>query len=99
MKLRFEKYFLRKALHGYVQLPETARRGTGPGPVRPNAAQVSPGRKAGPDAAWGRGRPCHTEDVGLYADQILPRAINLALRGGEFAGPRARVAAGWRARC
>jgi ubiquinone/menaquinone biosynthesis C-methylase UbiE len=30
----------------------------------------------------------------LYADQILPRAINLALRGGEFAGPRARAAAG-----
>ena len=30
----------------------------------------------------------------MYADQILPRAINLALRGGEFAGPRARVAAG-----
>lgn len=32
--------------------------------------------------------------MGLYADQILPRAINLALRGGEFAGPRARAAAG-----
>jgi len=32
--------------------------------------------------------------VGLYADQILPRAINLVLRGGEFEGPRARVAAG-----
>ena len=30
----------------------------------------------------------------MYADQILPRAINLALRGGEFAGPRARAAAG-----
>jgi ubiquinone/menaquinone biosynthesis C-methylase UbiE len=30
----------------------------------------------------------------LYADQILPRAIDLALRGGEFARPRARVAAG-----
>jgi len=30
----------------------------------------------------------------LYADQILPRAINLALRGGEFEGPRARAAAG-----
>jgi len=41
-----------------------------------------------------RDGPCHTEVVGLYADQILPRAINLALRGGEFAGPRARVAAG-----
>ena len=41
-----------------------------------------------------RGGPCHTEDVGLYADQILPRAINLALRGGEFEGPRARAAAG-----
>jgi hypothetical protein len=24
----------------------------------------------------------------LYADQILRRAINLAWRGGEFAGPR-----------
>ena len=32
--------------------------------------------------------------MGLYGDQILPRAIDLALRGGEFAGPRARVAAG-----
>ena len=32
--------------------------------------------------------------MGLYADQILPRSINLALRGGEFAGPRARAAAG-----
>ncbi len=32
--------------------------------------------------------------MGLYADQILPRAIDLALRGGEFARPRARVAAG-----
>jgi hypothetical protein len=30
----------------------------------------------------------HTDDVGLYAGQILPRTINLALRGGEFAGPR-----------
>ena len=58
------------------------------------------GRKAsrvGADGLAGclaRGRPCHTDGVGLYADQILPRAINLALRGGEFAGPRARVAAG-----
>ena len=32
--------------------------------------------------------------MGLYADQVLPRAINLAMRGGEFAGPRARTAAG-----
>lgn len=32
--------------------------------------------------------------MGLYADQILPRAINLVLRGGEFAGPRARAAGG-----
>ncbi|HLN70180.1 MAG TPA: class I SAM-dependent methyltransferase [Streptosporangiaceae bacterium] len=32
--------------------------------------------------------------MGLYADQILPRAINLALRGGEFAGPRTRAPAG-----
>jgi ubiquinone/menaquinone biosynthesis C-methylase UbiE len=32
--------------------------------------------------------------MGLYADQILPRAIDLALRGGEFARPRARAAAG-----
>ena len=32
--------------------------------------------------------------MGLYADQILPRAINLVLRGGAFAGPRARAAAG-----
>jgi ubiquinone/menaquinone biosynthesis C-methylase UbiE len=32
--------------------------------------------------------------VGLYADQILPRGINLVMRQGEFAGPRARVAAG-----
>ena len=32
--------------------------------------------------------------MGLYGDQILPRAIDLALRGGEFARLRARVAAG-----
>jgi len=32
--------------------------------------------------------------MGLYGDQILPRAIDLALRGGVFAGPRARAAAG-----
>jgi hypothetical protein len=32
--------------------------------------------------------------MGLYADQILPRGIDLVLRGGEFAGPCARVAAG-----
>lgn len=32
--------------------------------------------------------------MGLYRDRILPRAIDLALRGGEFAGPRARVAVG-----
>ena len=31
--------------------------------------------------------------MGLYLDQILPRAIDLALRGGVFAGPRARAAA------
>ena len=30
--------------------------------------------------------------MGLYGDQILPRAIDLALRGGEFARLRARVA-------
>lgn len=40
------------------------------------------------------GRPCHTDGRGLYGDQILPRAIGLALRGGEFARLRARVAAG-----
>jgi hypothetical protein len=32
--------------------------------------------------------------VGLYGEQILPRAIDLALRGGQFARLRARVAAG-----
>jgi ubiquinone/menaquinone biosynthesis C-methylase UbiE len=32
--------------------------------------------------------------VGLYTDQILPRAINLVMRGGALAGPRARAAAG-----
>jgi hypothetical protein len=32
--------------------------------------------------------------MGLYGDQIIPRAIDLALRGGEFARLRARVAAG-----
>jgi ubiquinone/menaquinone biosynthesis C-methylase UbiE len=31
--------------------------------------------------------------MGLYRDQILPRAINLALRGGEFTRLRARVTA------
>jgi ubiquinone/menaquinone biosynthesis C-methylase UbiE len=39
---------------------------------------------------WG----CHTGCVGVYRDQILPRGIDLALRGGEFARLRARVAAG-----
>ena len=55
-------------------------------PARPGEATCGAGL-AGPG-------PCHTEWVGLYADQILPRAINLVMRGGEFAGPRARVAAG-----
>ena len=32
--------------------------------------------------------------MGLYGDQILPRAIDLVLRGSEFARLRARVAAG-----
>lgn len=32
--------------------------------------------------------------MGLYRDQILPRGIDLTLRGREFAGPRARAAAG-----
>jgi ubiquinone/menaquinone biosynthesis C-methylase UbiE len=32
--------------------------------------------------------------MGMYGDQILPRAIDLALRGGEFARLRARVVAG-----
>jgi ubiquinone/menaquinone biosynthesis C-methylase UbiE len=32
--------------------------------------------------------------VGLYTDQILPRAINLVMRGGALAGPRARAGAG-----
>ncbi len=32
--------------------------------------------------------------MGLYGDQILPRAIDLMMRGGEFAAVRARVAAG-----
>lgn len=32
--------------------------------------------------------------MGLYRDQILPRGIDLVMRGGEFAGPRARAAAG-----
>jgi ubiquinone/menaquinone biosynthesis C-methylase UbiE len=31
--------------------------------------------------------------MGLYRDQILPRAIDLALRGGEFTRLRARVTA------
>ena len=46
MKLRFEKYFLRKARHGYVQLPLRQHgRDQGPGPARPNAAHGS--RRAG----------------------------------------------------
>ena len=61
------------------------------GPAGPPRRTVPPGR---PDAHGARGGPWHTEDVGLYAGRTLPRAINLALRGGEFAGPRARVAAG-----
>jgi ubiquinone/menaquinone biosynthesis C-methylase UbiE len=32
--------------------------------------------------------------VGWYRDQILPRGIDLVMRGGAFAGPRARAAAG-----
>jgi len=32
--------------------------------------------------------------MGSYRDQILPRGIDLVMRGGEFAGPRARAAAG-----
>ena len=30
----------------------------------------------------------------MYGDQILPRAIDLMMRGGELAAVRARVAAG-----
>lgn len=30
----------------------------------------------------------------MYRDQVLPRVVDLVLRGGEFAGPRARAAAG-----
>ncbi len=48
----------------------------------------------GHDPRRARGLPCNTGGMGWYRDQILPRAIELALRGGEFAGPRARVAAG-----
>jgi ubiquinone/menaquinone biosynthesis C-methylase UbiE len=54
-------------------------------------------RRAGPAGLmpWRAcGGPCHTDGVSWYADQILPRAINLLMRGGEFTGPRARVAAG-----
>ena len=43
---------------------------------------------------WAPVRPCQTSGMGLYGDQILPRAIDLTLRSGVFAGPRARVAAG-----
>jgi len=32
--------------------------------------------------------------MGWYRDQVLPSGIDLVLRGGEFAGPRARAAAG-----
>ena len=32
--------------------------------------------------------------MGLYGDQILPRAIDLMMRGGELAAARARAAAG-----
>jgi hypothetical protein len=62
----------------------------------PGAITARPARtgEAPPGAGLAGPGPCHTEWVGLYGDQILPRAINLALRGGEFAGPRARVAAG-----
>ncbi len=41
-----------------------------------------------------RERPCHTGGMSLYRDQILPRGIDLVMRGREFAGPRARAAAG-----
>ena len=32
--------------------------------------------------------------MGAYRDQVFPRGIELVLRGREFAGPRARAAAG-----
>jgi ubiquinone/menaquinone biosynthesis C-methylase UbiE len=32
--------------------------------------------------------------VGVYRDQVLPRGLDPVLRGREFAGPRARAAAG-----
>jgi ubiquinone/menaquinone biosynthesis C-methylase UbiE len=32
--------------------------------------------------------------MGWYRDQILPRGIDLVMRGRDFAGPRARVAGG-----
>ena len=65
--------------------------GEDPGPAGQSRRTVPPGRLTPHRAPGG---PCHTEDMGLYADQIRPRASNLALRGGEFAGPRARAAAG-----
>jgi SAM-dependent methyltransferase len=37
---------------------------------------------------------CQTGAVGIYADQLLPRVLDLAMRGGEFSRSRARVAAG-----
>ena len=32
--------------------------------------------------------------MGFYGDQVLPRALDLAMRGGEFAQVRSRVTAG-----
>ena len=69
MKLRFEKYFLRKALDGYVQLLSSTARDRAR-PVRPTRRRFA-GPESRPDAAWGTGQAVHTEDVGLYADQIL----------------------------
>lgn len=36
----------------------------------------------------------HTDSVGFYADQVLPRITEIALRGPDFASVRERVASG-----
>jgi SAM-dependent methyltransferase len=51
--------------------------------MRPGGVRT--GRRA--PGAW------QTEDVGWYQAQVLPRIIDVALRGAEFSGVRSRVAA------
>lgn len=61
-------------------------------PAGPTRRTVPPGR---PDAVPGTRRAVpHLGTWACTRTRSFPHAINLALRGGEFAGPRTRAAAG-----